>query len=94
MKNSIYLENQNLRINELRLKRRIEELETKLKEKEEAIPVTRCCDKLKIKEAIAFEEYLKEQGWEQISSSYVYKQGKNYRDIEDLKKEYLAKYNI
>lgn len=42
MENSIYLENQDLRINELRLKRRIEELEAKVKEQELAINYSQC----------------------------------------------------
>ena len=60
----------------------------------EAINYTPCCETLKEQEIPKFEEYLKLLGWEQISSSYVYKQGRNYRDIADLNTEYHKKYNL
>jgi hypothetical protein len=61
----------------------------------EAINYTRSCCKLKDKETITFEEYLKEQGWEIISDSFIYKQGNNYKDMEEIRKEYFKKiYNL
>jgi hypothetical protein len=56
--------------------------------------VSSCC-KLKDKETITFDEYLKEQGWEQISDCFIYKQSNNYKDREELRKEYIKKiYNL
>lgn len=60
----------------------------------EAITVTHCCKTLRDKETPTFEEWLKLLEWEQIGFSYVYKQGRNYKDIESLKRDYKMKYNL
>jgi len=59
-----------------------------------AINYTRCSLQLKDKETMTFQEYLKGLGWEQLSDSFVYKQGNNYKDIEELRKEYIKEYNL
>jgi hypothetical protein len=73
----------------------LKEIRTSFNKLKEAISVTRSCCKLKDKETITFQEYLKEQGWEQVSSSFIYKQGNNYKDREEIRKEYIKKiYNL
>lgn len=48
---------------------------------------------LKDKEIPTFEEYLKNEGWEQINTC-IYKQGRKYKDKLELVENYSKKYNL
>lgn len=61
---------------------------TSLIEQIAAISDKSCCEELKGKERMTFEEWLKKLKWKQIGKSYVFQRDNSYSDAETLIKEY------
>ena len=59
-----------------------------------AISVTRCCETLKDKKKITFDEWLGKWNWERIGSSYTFKRGESYTDAESLMISYKKEYSL
>lgn len=51
----------------------------------EAINYTRCCETLPTKKIMNFDDWVKFLKWQQVGNSYVYKQGNEYKDANELK---------
>lgn len=59
-----------------------------------AINYTRCCETLKDKKKITFDEWLGKWDWERIGSSYTFKRGESYTDAESLMISYKKEYSL